>query len=29
VLNATVFPARFVTSNAAASPGYLRVEQSP
>lgn len=29
VVNTTVFPARFVTSNAAASPGYLRVEQSP
>lgn len=28
VFNTTVFPSRSVTSNAAASPGYLRVEQS-
>lgn len=29
VVNTTVFPARAVTSNVVASPGYLRVEQSP
>lgn len=28
IINTTVFPARYVTSNAVASPGYLRVEQS-